>query len=297
MTRLRGWGLLLAIAFPVLIFFSWQRLGAEKTRIQMERYQVWTGEQGAQLLRPLNDYFAKHLVPAAAGDITLPPVPTNAGVKSWMLQPDGTLLITMDFKFEGRPLRLRWVPVVRPARSASGTHSVVYECVRSGPGEQVPRLCSGETLKTEAGVEAQLAANATALENLPPVISASGVALAAGADMGSVVVVPANAKDLDHCGFQCVKPQSCITPRPLACGKIADEAGRRFFAVAATPDDHRASDFASHSAANAACAQGLGTGYRVVSASSLTGVIRLSGGNEYWVHNDVRPAANCWSVD
>jgi hypothetical protein len=297
MTRIRGWGLLLAIAFPALIFFNWQRLGAETTRVQMERYETWMGNQSAQLLLPLNDYFAKHLVPAVAGDISLPPVPSKAGVKSWALQADGTLLITMDFKFQGQPLRLRWVPVVRPARYASGTHRVDYDCVRSGPGEQVPRLCSGETVKTEAGVEAQLAANATALQNLPPVVSASGVALAAGTDMGSVVVVPANAKDLDHCGFQCVKPQSCITPRPLACGQIADEGGRRFFAVTATPDDHRASDFASRSAADAICAQGLGAGYRVVSASSLTGVIRLSGGSEYWVHNDVRPAANCWSTD
>lgn len=297
MTRLRGWGLLLGIALPALLFFNWQRLGAEKSRIQTERYEVWLGGQSAQLFQPLNNYFVKHLVPAAAGDVSLPPVPPDAGIKSWALQTDGTVLITLDFKFEGRPLRLRWVPVVRPARYASGTHRVDYDCVRSGPGDQVPRLCQGETLKTEADVPAQLAANATALENLPPVVSASGVALAAGADMGSVVVVPANANDLDHCGFQCVQPQSCITPRPLACGKIADEGGRRFFAVAATPDDHRATDFASRSAADAACAQGLGSGYRMVPASSLTGVIRLSGGREYWVHNDVRPAANCWSAD
>ncbi|MDZ7938492.1 MAG: hypothetical protein U5M53_09475 [Rhodoferax sp.] len=297
MTRMRGWGLLLAIAFPVLIFFSWQRLGAEKTRVEMERYEAWTAEQSAQLLRPLNDYFAKHLVPAAAGDLSLPPVPAKSGVKSWVLQADGTLLITLDFKFQGKPLRLRWVPVVRPARYASGSHSVVYDCVRSGPGEPVPRLCQGETLKTEGDVEAQLAANAQALENLPPVVSASGVALAAGADMGSVVVVPATASDLNHCGFQCVKPQSCVTPRPLACGKLTDEGGGRFFAIAATAEDHRASDFASRSAADAACAQNLGTGYRMVPASSIGGVFRLTGDREYWVHNDVRPAVNCWGGD
>jgi hypothetical protein len=297
MTRLRGWGLLLAIAFPALIFFNWQRLGAETTRIQMERYEAWMGSQSAQLLLPLNDYFAKHLVPATAGDVSLPEVPANAGVKSWVLQADGTLLITLAFKFQGQPLRLRWVPVVRPARYASGMHRVDYDCVRSGPGDPVPRLCQGETVKTEAGIEAQLAANAAALENLPPVVSASGVALAAGADMGSVVVVPANANDLSNCGFQCVQPQSCITPRPLACGKLADESGRRFFAIAATAEDHRATELASRSAADAACAQGLGTGYRVVSASSLSGVFRLTGGREYWVHNDVRPAANCWSID
>lgn len=297
MARLRGWGLLLAIACPALIFFNWQRLGAETTRIQMERYEVWMGNQSAQLLMPLNDYFAKHLVPAVAGDMGLPPVPSNAGIKSWALQADGTLLITLDFKFQGQPLRLRWVPVVRPARYADGTHRVDYDCVRSGPGDQVPRLCRGETLKTEADVAAQLAANAAALENLPRVVSASGVALAAGADMGSVVVVPANASDLENCGFQCVRPQSCITPRPLACGKQTDEGGRRFFAIAATAEDHRASDLASRSAADTACAQGLGTGYRVVTAGSLSGMFRFSGGREYWVHNDVRPATNCWSVD
>jgi hypothetical protein len=297
MTRLRGWGLLLAIAFPLLIFFSWQRLGAEKTRVEMERYESWMGSQGAQLLLPLNDYFAKHLVPAAAGDVALPPVPDKIGVKSWALQADGTLLITLDFKFQGQPLRLRWVPVVRPARYASGTHRVDYDCVRSGSGDQLPRLCRGETIKTEADVEAQLAANAEALKNLPPVVSASGVALSPGADMGSVVVVPATASDLSNCGFQCVKPQSCVTPRPLACGKLSDDGAGRFFAIAATAEDHRASEFSSRNAADAACAQGLGDGYRVLSASSISGVFRLTGGREYWVHNDVRPAANCWAVD
>jgi hypothetical protein len=297
MTRLRGWGLLLGIALPVLLFFNWQRLGAEKSRIQMERYEVWLGGQSGQLFQPLNAYFVKHLVPATAGDVSLPPVPTDAGIKSWALQTDGTLLMTLDFKLEGRPLRLRWVPIVRPARYASGTHQVTYDCVRSGPGDQVPRLCQGETLKTEAELGAQLDANATALKNLPPVVSASGVALAAGADMGSVVVVPTNASDLNNCGFQCVQPQSCITPRPLACGKIADENGRRLYAIAATAEDHRGSDFTNRSAADAACAQGLGADYRVVSAGSLSGVFRLSGGREYWVHNDVRPAANCWSAN
>jgi hypothetical protein len=297
MTRLRGWGLLLGIALPLLLIFNWQRLGAEKARIQMERYEAWLGGQSGQLFHPLNDYFVKHLVPATAGDISLPPVPTDAGIKSWALQPDGTLLMTLDFKFEGRPLRLRWVPVVRPARYSSGTHRVDYDCVRSGPGDQVPRLCQGETLKTEAEVGPQLAANAQALEKLPPVISASGVALAAGSNMGSVVVVPANTSNLNNCGFQCVQPQSCITPRPLACGKLVEEGGRTLYAIAATPEDHRASDLTSRGAADAACAQGLGPDYRVVSAGSLSGQFRLSGGREYWVHNDVRPAANCWSGD
>ena len=295
MSRLRGWGLLLGIALPVLLFFNWQRLGAERTRIQMERYEAWLGARSGQLFQPLNDYFVKHLVPASTGDVNLPPVPTDAGIKSWALQTDGTLLMTLDFKLEGRPLRLRWVPVVRPARYSGGTHRVDYDCVRSGPGDPLPRLCQGEALKTEAEVGAQLDANATALKNLPPVVSASGVAMAAGANMGSVVVMPTNVSDLNHCGFQCVQPQSCITPRPLACSKLTEEGGRSFNTIAATAEDHRASDLPSRSAADAACAQGLGADYRVVSASSLSGVFRLSGGREYWVHTDVRPTANCWA--
>ena len=54
---------------------------------------------------------------------------------------------------------------------------------------------------------------------------------------------------------------------------------------------------ATRSAADQACTQSLGAGYRVADAASLGGVFKLTGGNEYWVHNDLRTENNCWAGD
>jgi hypothetical protein len=291
MTRMRGWGLLLAVALPLLIFFSWSRLGDEKARINLERYAAWAGSDAGALMQPLRTYFLKQQKPAAAGDLELPAIPAQAGVKSWALQADSTLLVTLDAKVEGHAVRLRYVPIVR---SATG---IFYDCVSDTSPVYVGRLCQAEVLKSGADVAAQLDANAQVLATLPPVQSASGTALAAGTPTGSVVVVPAAAQDLNHCGFQCVQPQSCVTPRPLACAQEVSEGNSGHQDVAATPDDVRGSQFATRSAADAACAQALGTGYRVAQAGSLGGVFKLAGGKEYWVHNDLRPEQNCWPRD
>lgn len=291
MNRMRGWGLLLAVAVPLLIFFSWSRLGGEKARINLDRYADWSAQHSGVLMRPLTEYFLQHKKLAAPGDVALPAVPGNSGVKRWALQADTTLLVELDATVDGRAVQLRYVPLVR---SASG---IIYDCVSATSPVQVGRFCQGEVLKTEADIPAQLQANAQALQNLPAVLSASGVDLPAGAAAGSVVVVPANAADLNHCGFQCVKPQSCVTPRPLACGRTVDEGNSRHLDVSATSDDFRGNQFATRSAADAACAQALGTGYRVVNAASLGGVFKLTGGNEYWVHNDLRTENNCWAGD
>lgn len=260
---MRGWGLLLAVAVPLLIFFS---------------------SDAAALMRPLHEYFLKQQQPAASGDLVLPEVPPKSGVKSWALQADSTLLVELDAKIEGRAVRLRYVPIVR---SATG---VFYDCVSDLSPVHVGRFCRAEVLTSVADVAAQLA-------TLPPVQSASGTALAAGAPTGSVVVTPAAAQDLNGCGFQCVQPQSCVTPRPLACAKQVTEGNSGYQDVSATPDDVRGSQFASRSSADAACVQALGTGYRVAQAGSLGGVFKLAGGREYWVHNDVRAEANCWTRD
>ena len=291
MSRMRGWGLLLAVAVPLLIFFSWSRLGGEKARINLDRYADWSATNSGVLIRPLVDYFLRYKKLATPGDVTLPDVPKNSGVKSWALQPDSTLLVELDAKVDGRAVQLRLVPLVR---SATG---VFYDCVSTTSPVQVGRFCESEVLKTEADIPAQLQTNAQVLQNLPAVQSASGVDLPADATAGSVVVVPANAADLNHCGFQCVKPQSCVTPRPLACGHTVDEGNSRRLEVSATNEDFRGSQFATRSAADAACAQALGAGYRVVGAASLGGVFKLAGGNEYWVHNDVRAESNCWAND
>ena len=289
MSRLRGWGLLLAVALPLLIFFSWSRLGGEKARINLERYEAWAGSDPAALMRPLHAHYLKQRQPAAHGDLELPAVPPKSGVKSWALQADSTLLVTLDAKVDGRVVQLRYVPIVR---SATG---IFYDCVSDTSPVQVGRFCRGEVLKATTDVAAQLDANAQVLATLPPVQTASGTALPAGTPTGSVVVVPAAAKDLNNCGFQCVQPQSCVTPRPLACAKLVTEGSSGYQDVRATPDDVRGSQFDTRSAADAACAQTLGAGYRVAQAGGLGGVFTLTGGNEYWVHNDVRTEQNCWT--
>jgi hypothetical protein len=291
MNRMRGWGLLLAVAVPLLIFFSWSRLGGEKARINLDRYSDWSAQHSGVLLQPLAAYFLQHKKLATPEEVTLPPVPQNSGIKRWTLQPDGTLLVELDAAVEGRTVQLRYVPLVR---SASG---IFYDCVSATSPLHVGRFCQGEVLKTEADIPAQLQANTQALQNLPPVLSASGVDLPAGAAMGSVVVVPTNPADMNHCGYQCVQPQSCVTPRPLACGRTVDEGNSRHLDVSATPEDFRGNQFATRSAADAACAQTLGAGYRVVNAASLGGVFKLTGGNEYWVHHDLRSENNCWASD
>lgn len=289
MSRLRAWGLLLAVALPLLIFYSWSRLGSETARINLERYEAWAGSDAAVLMRPLQAHYLKQGQPAAHGDLELPAVPPQSGVKSWALQADSTVLVTLDAKVDGRVVQLRYVPVVR---SATG---IFYDCVSDTSPVQVGRFCRGEVLKTTTDVAAQLAANAQVLATLPAVHTASGTALPAGTPTGSVVVVPAVAKDLNNCGFQCVQPQSCVTPRPLACARQVTEGSNGYQDVRATPDDVRGSQFDTHSAADAACAQALGAGYRVAQAGGLGGVFTLTGGNEYWVHNDVRTEQNCWA--
>ena len=281
MTRMRGWGLLLAVCVPLLILFSWSRLGSESSRINLERYETWSAENSAVLMRPLMQYFMKNKKPARPGDWTLPAVPKNSGVKAWSLQADTTLLVELDAKVDGRAVRLTYVPLVR------SDNGIFYDCVSATSPVQVGRFCRSEVLKSEADIAAQLDANARVLGGFPASTGASG----------SVVAVPATPADLNNCGFKCVKPQSCATPRPLACGVVVDEGNSRWLEVSATPDAFRGSDFATRSAADKACEQALGAGHRVAAAASLGGVFQLAGGNEYWVHNDLRTEANCWAAD
>ncbi|MBC7916492.1 MAG: hypothetical protein H7Y28_01655 [Rhodoferax sp.] len=281
MTRIRGWGLLLVLCIPLLVFFSWDRLGAESSRINLERYETWSAENSGMLMRPLLQYFAQNKKPAAPGDMALPAVPKNSGIKTWALQPDTILLVELDAKVDGRVVRLKYVPLVR------SENGIFYDCVSATSPVQVGRFCRAEVLKSEADIPAQLEANARVLGSMPPTTGASG----------SVVAVPGQPSDLNSCGFQCVKPQSCATPRPLACGVVIDEGNSRWLEVTGTPEAYRGSDFATRNAADRVCEQVLGAGHRLAAAASLGGVFKLTGGNEYWVHNDVRTEANCWATD
>ena len=46
-------------------------------------------------------------------------------------------------------------------------------------------------------------------------------------------------------------------------------------------------------AADQACEQAAGPGYKMLLASSISGRFTLLGGNEYWVHNAMRTKKNC----
>lgn len=289
MIQIRGWGLLLMICTGVLLAYSWSRLGPEKARQSLERYQAWSEKNPSALSGPPSQYFLKQRKLAGPGDLTLPAVPANSGVKSWTLQADNTLRVELEGTAEGKPVVLRYVPIVR------GATGIYFDCVSAASSQLVGRVCQADIVKSEAGIAAQLQANAQVIASLPAVVSASGVELAAGTAAGSVVVVPANAADLNNCGYQCVKPQSCVNPRALACSRTVDEGNSRYLEVAATPDDLRGGSFASRAAADNACVQALGAGFKVAVASSLGGVFKLNGGGEYWVHNDLRAEANCWA--
>lgn len=289
MVKIRGWGLLLMICCGLLLAYSWSRLGPEKARKSLERYAAWSEKNPSALLGPPSQYFLKQRKLAEPGALRLPAVPADSGVKAWSLQADSTVRVELEGTVNGKNVVLRYVPIVRTATG------IYYDCVSSAPPKLVGLVCQAEVLKSEAGIAAQLDANAQVIAHLPAVVSASGTALPAGTATGSVVVVPANAADLNHCGYQCVKLQSCASPRPLACSRLVDEGNSRRFEVSATPDDVRGSSLATRAAADSACEQALGAGYQVVSASSLSGVFKLNGGREYWVHDNMRRENNCWT--
>jgi hypothetical protein len=296
MTRLKSWGLLLGIAIPLLFYFSWTRLQNEKARINLDRFAAAGDVAG--IGRVLTPYFLKNKKVAVAGDVQLPTAAAKSGVKTWTLRPDGVVSVELDAKVDGKLVSLLYVPVVR-------VNSVTYDCLSTAPAQFVGKFCYAEILnagrvdadasKLEAMIKTQLAANQQAIDDAPAVLSASGNALPAGAETGSVVAVPSKVSELDKCGFQCVKPQSCITPRPLACGKSVTEGSSSYFAIAATNTDFRGKDVASRSDADKACEQSLGAGYKVLEASSISGKYQLSGDTEYWVHNGVQAEKNCWN--
>ena len=295
MSRVRGWGLLLGVCVPLLFYFSWSRLQTEKSRINIERFE--SAGDVAGIARVLTPYYLKNRKIALAGDVEIPAVPAKSGVKAWTLRPDGVVQVELDAKVDGASVRLLYVPVVR-------INNVIYDCLSTTTATAVGRFCYAETIpaaeiqgnaaKLEALITTQLAANQQAIDNAPAVLNASGTALPAGGESGSVVAVPAKVADLEHCGFQCVKPQSCITPRPLACSKLVTEGSTGYLAITPTNVDYRGGDFATRSAADQACEQTVGAGYKVLESSSISGKFSLTGGNEYWVHNGVQADKNCW---
>jgi hypothetical protein len=166
-----------------------------------------------------------------------------------------------------------------------------FEC---GASELVARklaLCSNESLKTETEIQERLAQNAAFLKKNAPT-DASGAPLPAGMATGSVFVVPEDkTKD---CGYQCVKSQTCASPRALACSRIFREGNASRFEIKAVGIDVRASQIASRAEADKMCSE-TGADFRLASAASIWHSGDLSAGNEYWVHNDVSASKNCWA--
>ena len=76
--------------------------------------------------------------------------------------------------------------------------------------------------------------------NLPASLSPAGTAIAPG-HAGSVLVVPDRVGALESCGYRCVKPQSCVTPWPLACGRLVREGSSARFEITATGDSYKGS--------------------------------------------------------
>ncbi len=290
MNRMRGWGLLLAVGVPMLIFFSWSRLGSETSRINLERYQEWGSGHVGGVARSLELYFLENKKLAGPGDVALPAVPKKSGVKAWSIQPDTTLLVEIDAIIDGHKVQLIFVPIVRG-------NGVFYDCVSVTSPVHVARFCLTDSLKSATDITAQLAANTRALQSLPAVVTASGIEVSAGSSVGSVLVTPDKVADLYNCGYQCVKPQSCVNPRPLACVKTVDKDNARWQDIVPTAQDFSGNKFNTRTEADQTCEQALGAGYKVLSAASVSGVFKLAGSTEYWVQNNVRHESNCWKTD
>ena len=143
MNRMRGWDLLLAVGVPLLIFFSWSQLGAEKSRINLDRFSEWSGSDASSVARPLQQYFLETQKLARPGDLAMPAIPPKSGIKAWAIQPDTTLLVELDAIVDRRKIQLKLVPI-------RGVNSVYYDCVSAASPLHVGRFCRADVLKSEA---------------------------------------------------------------------------------------------------------------------------------------------------
>jgi hypothetical protein len=285
MDRMRGWGWLLALSLPLLVFFSWSRLGSETSRINLERYE---NEGPGNSFELLSAHFEKTRQLPVEGNFTLPPIPPKSGIKAWRVQPDGIFKVEIDARIDGQAVVLLYVPRV-------GKASVIYDCVSTVSRVHVRKMCLEENLRSMDDIPAQLAANSEALKNLPPVVAATGDTNPSGVLSGSVFVAQGDEKALNDCGYNCVKPLSCANERPLLCAKIMDENFVRFLELRTSTAMHRAINLASEAAASNACEQSVGAGWAIAQAGDLGGKGKAALSGEYWLHDDRNTQRNCWS--
>jgi hypothetical protein len=284
MGKLRGWGLLLAICVPLLIFISWGQLGSTASRINLERYEATVGKSEAAFSQPLVEFFQSNRKIPVAGDVSAPPIPDKSGIKTWALQPNGIFAIELDVKIDGQAVVLQMVPLVRG-------NGLAYDCVSTTSALHVGKFCQPVYLQSVNEIAAELQANPAAIARLP---AATTEANTGGAAMGSIVLLPAELDKVGLCSPGCIKPLSCANERPLLCSGTIVRPGLRLQGISATPTAHRGTDIATQTDANAICVKAFGAGHEIAQSGNLGAEYAAQPLAEYWVHNSRDSQSNCW---
>ncbi len=168
MSRTHAWGYFLLLGGPLLLFSGWLQQESESASINLERFETFSQGHSPGPIEPVYKYFLRTKKLALPGDVVLPAVPKDSGVKSWAIQPDTTVLIQLDGRVDGRVVQLRYVPVVL------GATAISYECLSTTSPFLVGKFCHAQSLLTIEEIPAQLAKNEQVLKNLPAVVTAAG---------------------------------------------------------------------------------------------------------------------------
>ena len=290
MRRLPGWGWLLFVSLPLLLYFTWTQLGGQAGRLSFERYNDKGDAAVATAMRPLKAHFEKTGQLAVAGQVNLPDVPKGAGIASWALRADTVLVVTLAAKVKGAPAQIKFVPLVGSAGL------VGYDCFAINVVQAQLRNCPPDGIASEADVSARTQANAkavaarvaagTEITGTPQISGASGIGLA--------LTVPSIVRELATCGFKCMQTISCTSARPLACTRVVATDKGPIAEMVAAADELRGDSLTKLSDAERACQAGAGPDAHIALASELPGVVKLTGTVQYWIHNDMEPSKNCW---
>lgn len=287
MSKIKGWGVLLAICAPLLIFYSWGKLGSTASRINLERYESAVGKGEAAFSQPLVEYFQKTRMIPVAGNVSAPSVPANSGIKSWDLKPNGVFAIELDARIDGKAVVLQMVPLFRG-------DALGYDCISTTSAVHVGKFCRPNFLQTVGDITVQLQINQAVLAKLPR-LEVTNAGATAGMGVGSIVVLPDELDKVGLCAPGCIKPLACINERQLLCAATVERNGVRFQEISATTAERRGMDFATEADANAFCTQALGAGHSVAQTGDLGAQYKDAQPKlEYWAHNSLNPLKNCW---
>jgi hypothetical protein len=291
MQKIKGWGLLLAVVVPLLILVSHSQLKNQQAQANFERFNDKAGEHLTPLLEVLVSHFEVNRQVASGTQVNLPSVPAKSGIKSWTLRDDGVAVIAFDAQVGTEIAALKLVPVL----NSQGV--LRYDCTVSEAVAKHIRQCEWTELPDEAAIQKRLAQNNAIAAK--PVVSADGTALAAGVRTGSVLALPEDAKASNDCGYNCVKPQSCVSERPLSCSREVTQEGNGVRSgwreTKPSLNSVRASSIATRSDADKICSE-VGERFKLAEMGDI-GKTELRPGTEYWVHNQGNAAQNCWKTD